>query len=93
LRSARTDPLGLRPSGARGLEDTVMFKLTTLVFIIAAPTIMGLLLVLVLAMSSGGPAESRLILTAVFAGAIIAVPVSRKIAGELTRQRKDGLTT
>jgi hypothetical protein len=71
LRSARTDPLGLRPSGARGLEDTVMFKLTTLVFIIAAPTI----------------------LTAVFAGAIIAVPVSRKIAGELTRHRKDGLTT
>jgi hypothetical protein len=68
-----------------------MFKLAVLLFIMAAPTLAGLLLIAALTMPSIGVAESTMVLAAVIAGAVIAVPVSWKVARDLTRQRRQDL--
>ena len=72
-------------------REDVMFKIMAILFIMIAPTLMGVLVVGVLSMSSpttGGislSAQGNTILMVVVGAAIAALPISYIIAGKITR--------
>ena len=72
-------------------QEKMMIKITALLFVVIAPTLMGILIVAVLSMSSpinGGTPLSQqgmVILMVVIGAAIAALPISYFIAGKINQ--------
>ncbi len=62
-----------------------MTKLATLIWMVAAPTLMGICVVAVLAVPSLAAHDMKLILPAALTGAVLAMPISYFVAGTIKK--------